>query len=145
MNFFNIFKKKERKLLNNGLNKDVIEGFLDKIEDIICIADCNYQIDYINKSNIEEKYNNLLGLLEYENNKELYNEIVDTVKKEGFYSNNIELIKNNDKVAMYIAMYYVQTVDKYIVYIKDLDKYFRNESILKEKLNQSNEELRNKE
>lgn len=145
MNFFNIFKKKERKLLNNGLNKDVIEGFLDKIEDIICIADCNYQIDYINKSNIEEKYNNLLELLEYENNKNLYNEIINTVKQEGFYSNNIELTKKNEKVAMYIAMYYVQTVDKYIVYIKDLDKYFRNENILKEKLNQSNEELRNKE
>lgn len=145
MNFFNIFKKKERKLLNNGLNKDVIEGFLDKIEDIICIADSNYKIEYINKSNIEEKYNNLLELLEYENNKKLYNEIINRVKQEGFYSNNIGLTKNNEKVAMYIAIYYVQTVDKYIIYIKDLEKYFRNESILKEKLNKSNEELRNKE
>ena len=145
LDFFKIFKKKEKKLLNNGLNKDVVEGFLDKIEDIICIADCNYQIEYINKSNIEEKYNNLLELLEYENNKELYNDIIKTVKQEGFYSGDIELVKSNEKVAMYIAMYYVQTVDKYIVYIKDLDKYFRNENMLKEKLNQSNEELRNKE
>ena len=145
LDFFKIFKKKEKKLLNNGLNKDVVEGFLDKIEDIICIADCNYQIEYINKSNIEEKYNNLLELLEYENNKELYNDIIKTVKQEGFYSGDIELLKSNEKVTMYISMYYIRTVDKYIAYIKDIDKYFKNENILKEKLNQSNEELRNKE
>ena len=35
MNFFNFFKKKEKKLLEAGLNKDVVEGFLDKIEDIV--------------------------------------------------------------------------------------------------------------
>ena len=145
LDFLKIFKKKDIKLLNNGLNKDVVEGFLDKIEDIICIADCNYQIEYINKSNIEEKYDNLLELLEYENNKELYNDIIKTVKQEGFYSGDIELVKSNEKVAMYISMYYIRTVDKYIAYIKDVDKYFKNENILKEKLNQSNEELRNKE
>ena len=42
-------------------------------------------------------------------------------------------------------MYYVETVNKYIVYIKDTGKYFKNENILKEKLNKSNEELKNKE
>ena len=49
-------KRKEKRMITTGLSRDVIEGFIDKIEDIICIADCNYQIDYINKSNIEEKY-----------------------------------------------------------------------------------------
>lgn len=145
MDFFKIFKKKDKKLLNNGLNKDVIEGFLDKIEDIICIADSNYQIEYINKLDVEQQYENLIQLLEYQNNKELYNEIINKVKDEGVYTNNVELNKKNEKISMYIAMYYVQTVNKYILYIKDLNKYFENENILKEKLKQSNEELRNKE
>lgn len=143
--FLNPFKKKEKKLLENGLNRDVIEGFIDKIEDIICIVDSNYKIDYINKPNMINKYNYLLELLEYENNKELYNKIIDTTKEEGYYANNIQLTKNNEKVAMYIAMYYIETVNKYIVYIKDIDKYFKNENILKEKLNKSTQELRNKE
>ena len=145
MDLLKLFKKKEQKLLEAGLNRDVVEGFLDKIEDVVCIADENYKIDYINKPNMVNKYNYLLELLKYDQNKHLYNEIVNTAKEEGFYSNNIELIKNNEKRAIYIAIYYIQTVRKYIVYIKDINKYLKNESMLKEKLNQSNEELRNKE
>ena len=143
LDFFKVFKK--RKQLSSGLNKDVIEGFLDKIEDIICVIDCNYGIDYINKPDMKDKYKNFLELLEYENNKEIYNEIINRIKQEGFYSNNIEVVKNNEKAAIYLSMYYIQTVDKYIAYIKDINEFFKNETMLKEKLNQSNEELRNKE
>lgn len=145
-NFLKLFRRKEKNnLLISGLNNDVVEGFIDKIEDIVCIVDSNYKIDYINKPDMAKKYNYLFELLGYDENKELYNEIIETTKEEGFYSNNIEIIKQNDRTAMYIAMYYVETVNKYIVYIKDTDKYFKNESILKEKLSKSNEELRNKE
>ena len=92
-----------------------------------------------------KKYSYLLDILEYKENKELYNEIVNTAKEEGFYSNNIEIVRNNEKNMMYIAIYYIETVKKYIVYIKDMNKYFKNETMLREKLNKSNEELRNKE
>lgn len=143
--FFNIFKRKEKKLLTGGLNKDVLEGFIDKIEDIVCIVDNNYKIDYINKPEMATRYNYLMDLLEYKDNQDMYNEILNTVKLEGFYSNNIEIIRNREKTTMYIAIYYIETVNKYIVYIKDTGKYFKNEILLKEKLNKSNEELRNKE
>ena len=143
--FLNIFKKKEVKTLENGLNKDVVEGFIDKIEDIVCIANENYQIDYINKKEMNEKYKYLFELLCYEENKETYNLIMNKITEEGFYANNIKLIKNKEESSMYIAIYHIQTVNKYIVYIKDTDKYFKNENMLKEQLNQSNEELKNKE
>ena len=90
--FFNLFKRKEKKLLTGGLNKDVLTGFIDKIEDIVCIVDNNYKIDYINKPEMVTKYNYLMDLLEYNENQEIYNEIFDTVKLEGFYSNNIEIL-----------------------------------------------------
>ena len=143
--FFNLFKRKEKKMLTGGLNNDVLAGFIDKIEDIVCIVDNNYKIDYINKPEMAEKYNYLMDLLEYNENQEMYNEIINTTKIDGFYSNNIEIMKNKEKNKMYIAIYYVETVNKYIVYIKDTGKYFKNEILLKEKLNKSNEELRNKE
>jgi len=143
--FLNLFKKKEKRMLTNGLSRDVIEGFIDKIEDVICIADSNYKIDYINKPDLANKYSYLLELLEYEENKELYNKIIETTKEEGFYADDIEINKNNKKTSMYIAIYFIETVNKYLVYIKDTNKYFKNENILKEKLNKSNEELRNKE
>lgn len=94
---------------------------------------------------MSKKYNYLFEILGYDENKELYNQIINTTKDEGFYSGNIEIIKQNEKTAMYLAIYFVETVNKYIVYIKDTDKYFKNESVLKEKLSKSNEELRNKE
>lgn len=143
--FFNLFKRKEKKLLTNGLNRDVVEGFIDKIEDIVCIVDNNYKLDYINKPDMAIKYNYLMDLLEYNENQDMYNEILDTIKLEGFYSNNIEILRNKEKTTMYIAMYYIETVNKYIVYIKDTSKYFKNENMLKEKLSKSNEELKNKE
>ena len=145
MDFFRIFKKKENKLLESGLNRDVVEGFIDKIEDVICIADKNYKIDYINKPNLDRKYNYLLDILEYESNKVLYNEIVEKARQEGCYANNIEIIKDDAKCSLYIAIYYIKSVEKYIVYIKDINKYLQNENILKERLTKSNEELRNKE
>lgn len=143
--FFNLFKRKEKKLLGTSLNRDVVEGFIDKIEDIVCVADNNYKIEYINKPNMINKYNYLMDLLDYNENQELYNEIIEITKQEGFYSNNVEIIREKEKTNMYIAMYYVESVNKYIVYIKDTGKYFKNEIILKEKLNKSNEELKNKE
>jgi len=143
--FLNPFRKKEKKWLEGGLNQSVVGGFIDKIEDIVCIADVNYKIDYINKADMAEEYKYLLDLLKYEENKELYNQIVSTVKKEGFYANNIELMKQNKTTTMYIAMYYIEKVNKYIVYIKDTNKYFKKENILKEELDKSNEELKNKE
>ena len=143
--FFDIFRKKEKKMLTNGLSRDVIEGFIDKIEDIICIADSNYKIEYINKPDMTDKYNYLLDLLEYEKNKDLYNRIIEKTREEGFYSGNVELEKKNGRARMYIAMYFIESVNKYLTYIKDTDKYFKNENILKEELSKSNEELRNKE
>lgn len=145
MDFLKLFKKKDNLLLEAGLNRGVVEGFLDKIEDIVCIADNNYKIDYINKPDLAVKYTYLLELLEYNENKKLYNDIISTARNEGFYSGNIELMKENEKKVIYVAIYYIETVKKYIVYIKDINKYFKNENMLREKLNQSNEELRNKE
>lgn len=143
--FFNLFKRKDKKLLTRGLNEDVLTGFIDKIEDIVCIVDNNYKLDYINKPELQTQYHYLMDILEYDENKSIYDEIINETKQEGFYSNNIEIIRKKEKTNMYIAMYYIQTVNKYIVYIKDTSKYFKNENMLKDKLNKSNEELKNKE
>lgn len=38
---------------------------------------------------------------------------------------------------MYISMYYVQNIQKYLVYIKDTNKYIEKETRLKEELSKS--------
>ena len=142
---FNLFKRKETHLLEKGLNEEVIKGFIDKIEDMVCIADCNYKIVYMNKANMQGRYKYFFDLLSYEDNKELCQEIVDTVKKENYFAKDIKIKKNTETVSVYVAVYYFQINNKYIIYIKDTNKYFKNENLLKEKLNQFNEELKSKE
>ena len=58
LDFLNPFKrrKKEYLSLETGLNINVVQGFFEKIEDIVCITDNNYEIIYINKQDLKKKY-----------------------------------------------------------------------------------------
>ena len=147
LDFLNPFKrrKKEYLSLETGLNINVVQGFFEKIEDIVCITDNNYEIVYINKKELKETYSSLLQIIDYKNNKELLEEIDKQIQDEGFFSDNIEIMQGQEKTCMYISMYYVQNIQKYLVYIKDTNKYIEKETRLKEELSKSNDELRNKD
>lgn len=147
LDFFNPFKrrKKEYLSLETGLNINVVQGFFEKIEDIICITDNNYEIVYINKKELKKQYSSLLQIIDYQNNKYLLEKIDKQIQEEGFFSGNIEIIQGQEKICMYISMYYVQNIQRYLVYIKDTNKYIEKETKLKEELSKSNEELRNKD
>ena len=122
-----------------------MQGFFEKIEDIVCITDNNYEIIYINKQELKKKYSSLLQIIDYKNNRDLLVEIDKQIQDEGFFSGNIEIIQGQEKMSMYISMYYVQNMQKYLIYIKDTNKYIEKETKLKEELSKSNEELKNKD
>ena len=147
LDFLNPFKrrKKEYLSLETGLNINVVQGFFEKIEDIVCITDNNYEIIYINKQELKKKYSSLLQIIDYKNNRDLLVEIDKQIQDEGFFSGNIEIIQGQEKMSMYISMYYVQNMQKYLIYIKDTNKYIEKETKLKEELSKSNEELKNKD
>ena len=84
-------KRKEKKLLGPTINPMIMDGFLNKIQDIICIAEYNGRIETINKNDIDEKYHYLQDLLNEKENKELYKKIIDTVLEEGCFINDIEI------------------------------------------------------
>ena len=147
LDFLNPFKRKKKEYLSleTGLNINVVQGFFEKIEDIVCITDNNYEIVYINKKELKETYSSLLQIIDYKNNKELLEEIDKQIQDEGFFSDNIEIMQGQEKTCMYISMYYVQNMQKYLVYIKDTNKYIEKETRLKGELSKSNDELRNKD
>ena len=147
LDFLNPFKrrKKEYLSLETGLNINVVQGFFEKIEDIVCITDNKYEIIYINKQDLKKKYSSLLQIIDYKNNRDLLVEIDKQIQDEGFFSGNIEIIQGQEKMSMYISMYYVQNMQKYLIYIKDTNKYIEKETKLKEELSKSNEELRNRD
>lgn len=108
--FLNIFKKKDRvQKIDGGINVNVMRGFLEQIEDTICIADLQGNIEYINSQELTEKYKTLQDVLEYKENKSLYSKIIATALDEGAFIGDIELNKNESKIGMYIALYYTRS------------------------------------
>lgn len=111
--FLNIFKKKNKiQKIDSGINADVMRGFLEQIEDIICIANIQGEIEYINNKEMRNKYKSLQEILEYKENKSLYSKIIETALDEGAFIGDIELNKNDNKIGMYIALYYTRSSRK---------------------------------
>lgn len=112
MLFFDRFLK--RKQLNTPMIDPVImDGFLNKIEDIVCIANYDFSIELINKPEINEKYTTLKELLSAERNQDVYETITKKVLDEGYFIGDIEIEKDNGTVRLYVAAYNVISVKKY--------------------------------
>ena len=64
-------KRNDKKMLeSSSINPSIMTGFLNKIEDIICVVKYDGSIVTINKDDI--KYHSLQELLNEKQNKELY-------------------------------------------------------------------------
>ena len=138
-------KRQDKKLLGSTINPMIMEGFLNKIQDIICIVDYTGKIETINKPDINENYHSLQELLAAKENKELYNQIMSSVKEEGCYINDVELTKGDRRVRMYVAAYNISSLKKMFCYIKDTNKYFEKEIELLEELDRKDEYLKSKD
>ena len=138
-------KRKEKKLLGPTINPMIMDGFLNKIQDIICIAEYNGRIETINKNDIDEKYHYLQDLLNEKENKELYKKIIDTVLEEGCFINDIEIARNGRIVRMYVAAYNITSLKRIFCYIKDTNKYFEKEIELLEEIDRKDEYLKSKD
>lgn len=138
--FFN--KNKSDK---STINPKIMEGFLNKIDDIICIANFDGTIEIINNAEINTNYKTLSDFFSEKENKELYDTIISTVKRDGCYINDIELYRKNEKVRMYVAAYCVTSLKKLFFYIRDTNKYFEKEIELLEELDRQDEYLKSKD
>ena len=139
-------RKKENKLLISNVNINVIEGFFDQIKDIICIADYDGKIEYINNGQVYNKYKMLKEVLLYDQNNEMaYEEIISKTIDEGEFIGNIQLNKNATKVDVYVASYNMTSQGKIFIYIKDLNEYFEKELQLQKEIEKKDEYLRTKD
>lgn len=141
-----ITRKKENKFLISNVNINVIEGFFDQIKDIICIADYNGKIEYINNGQVYNKYKMLKEVLLYDQNNEMvYEEIISKTIDEGEFIGNVELNKDDTKVNIYIASYNMTSQRRIFIYIKDLNEYFEKELQLQKEIEKKDEYLRTKD
>lgn len=136
--FLNIFKKKEKiQKLDGGINVNVMRGFLEQIEDTICIANVQGDIEYINNPSMLDKYKTLRDLLEYKENKSTYSKIISTALDEGAFIGDIELNKNDVKIGMYIACYYTRSCRKICYIYKRYEQIFRTRVNTKRRINKT--------
>ena len=141
-----ITRKKENKFLISNVNINVIEGFFDQIKDIICIADYNGKIEYINNGQVYNKYKMLKEVLLYDQNNEMvYEEIISKTIDEGEFIGNIDLNKDDTQVNIYVASYNMTSQRRIFIYIKDLNEYFEKELQLQKEIEKKDEYLRTKD
>ena len=116
-------RKKNSKVLISNINIDVVEGFFDKITDIICITDYDGKIEYINNGEIYNKYKKLKEVLLYDQYNELvYEEIISKTLDDGSFIGEVKLNKDNTKINVYIASYNMPSQGRILIYIKNLRK-----------------------
>lgn len=135
----NIRGKEKRKLLTGKIEKAQIEDLFSKLEDIVCIADCEENIEYLNHG--EEK--TLKELMNYNGNEILYKEMLQTCKNVGLYHGDINLFVQGKQQNKYVLLY--QTDSKILLYMKNLDPYIEKEKQLQKELEERNEYIKSKD
>lgn len=143
MSIFN--RKKKKELYSGTINPKIMEGFLNKIKDIICIANYDGTIEMINNKEINKEYKTINEFLSESENQLLYSTIFKEIKEKGSYINDIEISKNNQIIRMYMAAYNVPSVKKIFFYIKDTSKYFQKEFELMEEIDKQERYLKSKD
>jgi response regulator RpfG family c-di-GMP phosphodiesterase/signal transduction histidine kinase len=140
MGMFNKNKEESKKI-----SPVILEGFINKVKDIILTANYDGIIETINKPELKEIYKTLGDFFEKENNLDLYNNIINQIMEEGSFVDDIELKKNNQTVRMYVAAYNVPSNKKMFFYIKDTNQYLLKEMQLLEELDKQDELLKMKD
>lgn len=135
-----------RKRLNTPMiDPDIMDGFFNKIDDIICIANYDLSIELINKKSINEEYTQLSELFSAEKNEEIYDDIVKKIFDEGCFIGDIEIEKDNGTVRLYVAAYNVMSLKKIFFYIKDTNKYFKKTMELLNEIDKQGQILKSKD
>lgn len=144
---FNFFKKKAKKdnVVTKALNPAIAEGFLNDIDDIVCIANYDGTIETINNFEKNEQYKTLKDLLFEMNNKDTYQKIIDKIIKDGVFNEDVVFIDKDNRRNRYIIAYNMASLQKMFFYIKDMDKYYNKEQNLIDQLDRQNEYLKSKD
>ena len=135
-----IFKKESRKL-----DSTILEGFINKVNDIILTSDYYGRIEMINKPELMKKYKTLQQFFEKDKNKEIYDNMINQIYENGSFINDIEIIKDCKKTRIYVAAYNVSSTKRWFFYIKDVNQYLLKEMELLKEIDKQEEILKSKD
>ncbi len=123
-----IFNKRNEEKTNEPLvSQKSVEEFLNKLEDIICIANYDGTILKINNEELHKDFKTLQDIFYESENKESYHKLIEAIKNNGSFINDIDINRHLDNVHLYVAAYNLPEQNKIIFYIKEQTKYSKKE------------------
>ena len=139
-------KKREYDLDGNEiLDLNELEDAFSSIEDTICIVDFEGNIERINNISENENYENLSDIFNEKENREVYQNIVTSIKFEDKYMGDIAIVRDGEVQSLYVIAYKFESLKKIFVYIKNTTKYHDKENELMREIDRQDEYLRSKD
>lgn len=144
MGIFN--KRKDEKETNKStISQKSVEEFLNKLEDIVCIANYDGTIEKINNPDAHKDYSTLQSIFHESENKEAYHKLIETIKTNGSFINDIDINRHLENVRLYVAAYNLPEDEKILFYIKDQTKYAQKEHELVDEIDKQEEFVKSKD
>ena len=144
MGIFN--KRKDEKETNKStIIQKSVEEFLNKLEDIVCIANYDGTIEKINNPDAHKDYSTLQSIFHESENKEAYHKLIETIKTNGSFINDIDINRHLENVRLYVAAYNLPEDEKILFYIKDQTKYAQKEHELVDEIDKQEEFVKSKD
>lgn len=138
-------RKEEKETDKSTINQKSVEEFLNKLEDIVCIANYDGTIEKINNPEAHNGYATLQDIFHESENKESYHKLIETIKNTGSFINDIDINRHLENVRLYVAAYNLVESEKILFYIKDQTKYVQKEHELVDEIDKQEEFVKSKD
>ena len=127
------------------VDQKTVEEFLDKLEDIICIANYDGTIEKINNPELYKDYKHLQDIFNENENRETYHKLIETIKNNGSFIDDIDINHKISNTRLYVAAYNLAEHNKMMFYIKDQTKYIQKEHELIDEIDKQEDFVKSKD
>lgn len=147
MGIFDKRKEDEERedLIEDLINADVITTLFNQIDAVLCIADYDGNILKLHNGGKIGNPQTIDEMFDFSKNKELQENIKNTLINEKKFLSDVKLEKNNEEINSYVAVYKLEESKKILVYIKDTNSYYEKEEDLLKEIDRQEEFIKSKD
>lgn len=138
-------KKEEEQNESSTINMQSVENYLNNLSDIICISDYDGNIEKINNPELHTEYSSLKELFFEPENKEIYDEIINTVINDNSYIGDVAIFKHQSTVNYYVMAFNIIEAQRILLYIRETTNYYKKENSLINEIERKDEHLKSKD
>ena len=138
-------KKEEEQNESSTINMQSVENYLNNLSDIICISDYDGNIEKINNPELHTNYNSLKEIFFEAENKEIYDEVINTVINNNTYIGDVSIYKHQSTTNYYVMAFNMIEAQRILIYIRETTEYYNKENSLIDEIERRDEHLKSKD